>query len=139
MRTLIIIVSMFIFNSCSNYDFKITDLKHDNLKFIDLSVAVKEFLIQPPEFDNENPSSLILINSKDSDRYVLETVKTWIGPWVDYMKLIDTKNKVSYRINQGVPSPFFVYENKLYMPNKFNIVVVNKNLEEVEFTCYILK
>ncbi len=139
MRTLIIIVSMFIFNSCSNYDFKITDLKHDNLKFIDLPVAVKEFLIQPPEFDNENPSSLILINSKDSDRYVLETVKTWIGPWVDYMKLIDTKNKVSYRINQGVPSPFFVYENKLYMPNKFNIVVVNKNLEEVEFTCYILK
>jgi hypothetical protein len=130
---------MFIFDSCSNYDFKITDLKHDNLKFIDLPVAVKEFLIQPPEFDNENPSPLVLINSKESDRYVLETVNTWIGPWVDYMKLIDTKNKVSYKINQSVPEPFFVYDNKLYIPNRYGIIVVNKNLEEVEFACYILK
>ena len=89
---------MFLFNSCSNYDFKITELKHEKLNFVDLPVAVKEFLIQPPEFDNENPSPLVLINSKESDRYVLETVNTWIGPWVDYMKLIDTKNKVSYKI-----------------------------------------
>lgn len=138
MRNLII-ASMFIFNSCTNYDCKITELKHENLKFVDLPVAVKEFLIQPPEFDNENPSPLILINSKESDRYFLETVKTWIGPWVDYMKLIDTKNKVSYRINRSVPEPFFIYENKLYIPNRYNIVVVNKNIEQVEFTCYVLK
>jgi hypothetical protein len=140
MRTLILIVSMLIFSSCSNYDFKISELKYDKLKFSELPVTVKEFLIQPPEFDNENPSSLIFINSKESDRYVFEVVfNSWVSSWVDYMKLIDTKNKVSYRINQGVPSPFFVYENKLYIPNKYNIVVVNKNIEEVEFTCYILK
>ncbi len=130
---------MFIFNSCSDYDFKITELKHENLKFSDLPIAVKEFLMQPPDFDNENPSSLILINSKEADRYALEIVNTWVGTWVDYMKLLDTTNKVSYRINQGVPSPFFVYENKLYIPNRYNIIVVNKNIEEVEFTCYILK
>ena len=139
MRNLLIIFSILFFNSCRNFDFKISELKYEKLKFSDLPVAVKEFLLQPPDFNNENPSSLVLINSKESDRYVLEIVNTRVGPWVDYMKLIDTTKKVSYKINQGVPNPFFVYENKLYIPNRYNIVVVNKNIEQVEFTCYVLK
>ncbi len=139
MRNLLIILSVLFLNSCRNYDFEISELKHEKLKFSELPVAVKEFLLQPPDFNNVNPSSLVLINSKESDRYVLEIVNTRIGPWVDYMKLKDTIKIVSYKINQGVPNPFFVYENKLYIPNRYNIVVVNENIEEVEFTCYILK
>ncbi len=130
---------MFVFNSCSNYDFNISELKHENLKFSDLPIEMKEFLMQPPEFDYENPSSLILINSKESDRYVLEIVNTRVGPWVDYMKLMDNSNKISYRINQGVPSPFFVFENKLYISNRFYIHTDVDDISKIEFTCYILK
>jgi len=138
MRNLII-AFMFILNGCYNYDYNITELKHEKLTFVELPDSVKDFLIHPPELDNLNPSLLILIKSNESDRYILEVVETRYGPWVDYNKLIDTKNKISYRINQGVPNPFFIYENKLYIPNKYNIVFVNKNIEEVEFTCYELK
>ncbi len=139
MRNLLILFSILILSSCSNYDFKISELNHEKLKFSELPVPVMEFLMQEHEFNNVNPSSLVVINSEKPDRYVLEVVNTQFGPWVDYMKLIDTSKKVSYKINQGVPSPFFVYENKLYIPNRYNIVVVKKNIEEVEFTCYTLK
>jgi hypothetical protein len=101
--------------------------------------AVKDFLIQPPELDNENPGSLILINPKETDRYILEVVNTRVGPWVAYEKLIDIKKNIFYKIEQGTPSPFFVYENKLYIPDRFNIIFVSKRIEEVEFTCYTLK
>lgn len=139
MRNLLIIFSILFLCSCRDFDYKISELKHEKLKFSDLPVAVKEFLMQPPDFDNEKPTSLVLVNSKELDRYVLEVVNTRVGPWVAYMKLIDTTKKISYKINQGVPVPFFVYRNKLYIPNRYNIVVVNNNIEEVEFTCYILK
>lgn len=126
-------------SSCNSDDFKLSELKSEKLKFSDLPNEVKEFLLQPPESDPFNPSSLIFITSVEAERYKLEVVKTKVGPWTDYLKLIDTKNKVSYRIKQGTPSPFFIYRNIVYIPNRYNIVVVNKNLEEVEFTCYTLK
>jgi len=130
---------MFVFSSCNEYDFEISDLNYEKLMFSDLPLAVKEFLMQPRNLDNENPSSLVLINPKESNRYILEVVNTLVGPWVDYMKLLDAKNEVSYRINQGVPSPFFIYKNKLYIPDRFNIIFVSEKIEEVEFTCYTLK
>ena len=139
MRNLILIMSMFVFSSCNEYDFEISDLNYEKLMFSDLPLAVKEFLMQPRNLDNENPSSLVLINPKESSRYSLEVVNTSVGPWVDYMKLLDAKNEVSYRINQGVPSPFFIYKNKLYIPDRFNIIFVSEKIEEVEFTCYTLK
>ena len=139
MRNLILIMSMFVFSSCNEYDFEISDLNYEKLMFSDLPLAVKEFLMQPRNLDNENPSSLVLINPKESNRYILEVVNTLVGPWVDYMKLLDAKNEVSYRINQGVPSPFFIYKNKLYIPDRFNIIFVSEKIEEVEFTCYTLK
>lgn len=140
MRTLIIIVSMFVFSSCSNYDFKITELKHEKLNFVELPVAVKEFLIQPPEFDNENPSPLMIINPQETNRYVSEVIfNKWVSSWVDYVKLIDTKNKISYKINQGVPDPYILFDNRLYIPDRFNILTTVDDMNKVEFTCYILK
>lgn len=140
MKNTILITLALLLSSCCNYDYKISNLKNEKIKFDDLPQAVKYFLIQPPDFDNKNPSSLLLINSEESERYVLEIEKTWgVASWVDYMRLVDNAKKISYKINPTVPCPFFVYDNKLYIPNRYNIVVVNKNIEEVEFTCYILK
>lgn len=137
--SLIIVSSILFLCSCRNYDFKISELKQEKLKFSDLPIEMKEFLMRPLEFDFEHPSSLILINPKESDRYVLEAVNTWVGPWVDYMKLIDKSNKFSYRINQGVPSPFFVFENKLYISNRFYIHTDIDDITKIEFICYMLK
>lgn len=139
MRKLILVMSMLVLTSCNDYNFDLSELEHEELRFSDLPVAVKDFLIQPPELDNENPGSLILINPKETDRYILEVVNTRVGPWVAYQKLIDIKNNIFYKIEQGTPSPFFVYENKLYIPDRFNIIFVSKRIEEVEFTCYTLK
>lgn len=140
MRTFVIIVSMFLFNSCSNSDFKITELKHYKLKFSDLPVTIREFLIQLPEFDKGNPSSLIVVNSREADRYVSEVIfNKWVSSWVDYVKLVDTRSKISYRINQGVPDPYIVFDNKLYIPDRFNILTTVDDLSKVEFTCYVLK
>lgn len=131
---------MFVFNSCSNYDFKISELKHEKLKFSELPVSVQEYLIQPPELDNENPSSLMVINSEETDRYVSEVIfNKLVSSWVDYVKLIDTKSKISYRINQGVPDPYIIFDNKLYIPDRFNIFTTVDEMNKVEFTCYILK
>jgi len=139
MRKLILVMSMLVLTSCNDYNFDLSELEHEELRFSDLPVAVKDFLIQPPELDNENPGSLILINPKETDRYILEVVNTRVGPWVAYEKLIDIKKNIFYKIEQGTPSPFFVYENKLYIPDRFNIIFVSKRIEEVEFTCYTLK
>ncbi len=139
MKKLLFVISILVFNNCCDYGFKLSEFKHEKLNFLDLPIEVKEFLRQAPNFENENPSSLFFINPEESSRYVLEIVNTWIGPWTDYMKLIDMKNDVSYRIDQGVPSPFFVFENKLYIPDKFNIIVVSNYKKDVEFTCYYLK
>ena len=131
---------MFLFNRCSSYDFKITELKQEKIKFSDLPLAVREFLIRPPEFDNENPNSLIVVNSQEADRYVSEVIfNKWVSSWVDYVKLLDTKSKISYRINQGVPDPYIVFDNKLYIADRFNILTTVDDLNQVEFTCYVLK
>ena len=137
---ILLITLIIVLSSCKNYDFKITELKQEKLKYVELPIPVKDFLIEPLVYDNENPSSLILINNEEKQRYKLEVVyNNWVSSWVDYMKLIDVRNKISYRINQGVPSPFFIYENKLYIPNRFNFSSSIDDLNKVIFTCYFLK
>lgn|SRR5690625_1006554 len=139
MRVLMLIVSFFMLTNCNNYDFKLSKLKQEKLNFVNLPQAVKSFILNPPEFDNNNPSSLVFITSSEAERYKLEVVKTKVGSWIDYLKLVDVNNKISYKIEQGTPNPFFIYENKLYIPDKFNILNTVDDVRKVEFTCYILK
>jgi len=71
--------------------------------------------------------------------YKVENVKTLIGPWVSYVKLINIKNNTSYKIDQGVPSPYIIFENKLYVPDRYNIFTTLDDLNSLEFTRYELK
>lgn len=131
---------MLVFSSCNAYDFKISELEHEKMKFSDLPTSVKEFLIQSLEFDNVSQNSLTIIDLKETDRYTFEVIfNKWVSSWVDYVKLIDTKSKISYRINQDVPEPYILFDNKLYIPDRFNIFTTVDDINEVEFTCYILK
>lgn len=131
---------MLVFSSCNAYDFKISELEHEKMKFSDLPTSVKEFLVQSLEFDNVSQNSLTIIDLKETDRYTFEVIfNKWVSSWVDYVKLIDTKSKISYRINQDVPEPYILFDNKLYIPDRFNIFTTVDDINEVEFTCYILK
>ncbi len=81
---------------------------------------------------------LLFVNLADTATYSLETVGTLIGPWVDYEKLIDKQKNISYRINQGVPSPYIVSQKKLYIPDRFDILC-GGSVFEAKYTEYQLK
>ncbi len=139
MNNLIFIVLILVISSCNNYDYKISELAKERIKFIDLPERVQNFYQHSSEFGEENPS-LINFACIDKDcNFSLETIDTWYGPWVDYYKLLNQTKKLSYRIDQGTPIPFVVYENKLYLVDKFNIFTNVKDYSIIEFTRYELK
>ncbi len=134
------IISMLVLMNSINYDFEISELINEKLKFSELPIEIKEYLIHPPEFDNENLSPLIVIDSIEADRYSVEVnFNKEVRSWVDYTRLIDAQSKTSYRINQGVPDPYIIFNNKLYIPDRFNIFTTVDDINIVEFTCYSLK
>lgn len=126
---------------CQSYDYEISSLKYSRIKFDDLPEAVKSFYIDPSQFGfNSTNASLIEFACLDPKEtlYSLETIKTRIGPWVAYDKLKDEKRNISYRINQGTPIPYVVFQNKLYLTDEFNVFTLIKDYSTLEFTCYAL-
>ncbi len=137
MRVIILLLIGVTFAGCSKYNFNILDLKHEIVKFENLPKKVQNFYQTPSDFGEDNPS---LINFACIDcTFTLETIDTWYGPWVDYYKLTNQENKISYRINQGTPIPFVVYEKNLYLVDKFNIFTNVKDFYTIELTRYELK
>jgi hypothetical protein len=139
MRNVFILIMVFVFNSCGNYDFQVASLKQIRIKFENLPQRVKNFYVDPSEFGKNNASLIKFACLDELDNYSLETVGTWIGPWVAYYKLIDNSRNVSYRIDQGTPIPYVVYENNLYLTDSFNIFITVKDIKKIEFTRYTLK
>ena len=86
-----------------------------------------------------NGDELIELPKGSNPVYIVANVKSWTGPWVSYVKLVDTRTNVYYKIDQGVPSPFFLFENKLYIPDRYGVFTSVKDYSTLEFTCYTLK
>lgn len=137
MRYCNFLIIILLFSSCNNRN--INTLKSEKVKFKDLSTEVTNYLRNPTEVQNDIQTMLLELPKVKENSYRLETVKTWVGPWVAYEKLINTKKNISYKINQGVPSPYIVFENKLYVPDRYNIFTAVDDLELLEFTMYELK
>jgi len=136
MRKIILFIFTFIFCSCNFNEYKITRLEHKRLKFDELPSEVQKYLSNRPKCEDNN--MLLFVNLADTATYSLETVGTLIGPWVDYEKLIDKQKNISYRINQGVPSPYIVSQKKLYIPDRFDILC-GGSVFEAKYTEYQLK
>ncbi len=139
MRIFAFVLLMVIFVSCNSYDYKITSLEQKKLNFGELPVEVKNYLSNPTDPIVDSYKMLVLIDLSDSANYREETVGTLIGPWVNYHKLMDKQKKISYRINRGVPSPYFVFKNKLYISDRYNIIGRKKSAIEAKYTEYQLK
>jgi len=131
------LIIVILFSSCDGQN--ISTLKHEKVKFKDLPIEIAQYLRNPTDYQNDIQTMLLELPKGKVNNYRLETVKTWIGPWVAHEKLINIKNNTSYKIDQGVPSPYIVFESKLYVPDRFNIFTTVDDLNSVEFTCYELK
>ena len=130
-RFILMVAVIVIFQSC---DYRFWMLKSKKLTFNELPFEVKNYL--------ENPTTttdlMICISLQDTLIYRLETVKTIIGPWVAYKRLIDRKKNVSYRISQTAATPYIIFQNKLYIPDRWYILYEG-NAFEAKYTEYELK
>lgn len=133
----VFILSIIFLSGCN--DRNINSLTNKKVKFNELPVEITSYLKNPTDLQSDIQSMLLELPKGKERNYRLETVKTWIGPWVDHEKLINIKKDISYEIDQGVPSPYIVYEDKLYVPNKYNIFTTVDDLSSLEFTRYDLK
>lgn len=117
----------------------IDHFEHEVISFRNLPMEVRNYLEHPSDVVSDANSMLLELPKTKKKQYKLETVKTWIGPWVDREKLINIETKQYYEIDQGIPSPYIVYEDSLYIPNAFNIFMTVKDLNTVKFKRYYLK
>lgn len=131
------LIIVMLFSSCNGQN--INTLKSEKVKFKDLPTEVIHYLKNPTEAQDDIQTMLLELPKGKEPNYRLETVKTWIGPWVAYEKLINIKKDIYYKIDQGVPSPYIIFDNKLYVPDRYNIFTTVDDLNSLEFNRYELK
>jgi hypothetical protein len=134
---IVLIILILFFRSCNNHN--IEKLTNEKVNFNALPFEIKEYLKNPTDLEYETNLMLLELPKGKAPSYRLETVNTWIGPWVDHEKLINIHEDISFEIDQGVPSPYIIYEDKLYIPDRFNIFTTVDDLNSLVFTRYDLK
>lgn len=132
--------------NCSDYDHKISNLEHKKIELEDLPQAVKDFYMDPSGYKNGGKGVcktdrhyVDLVCLSEYCDYYTEHVLTCFGPFTAYVELIDFGRGMSYRIEQGIPSPFVVHEDKLYIVNQYNILRGLIDHATLEITCYTLR
>ena len=73
--------------------------------------------------------ALLVVDSIDSLRYSLEDVATITGPWISFIKLMDNKKGLVYRIERDVPEPYIILDGALYIPDRYNILYSDETLK----------
>lgn len=137
MKYWIFLIIVMFFSSCDGRNIK--TLKSEKVKFNDLPVEITQYLRNPTEVQTDIQTMLLELPKGKENNYRLETVNTWIGPWVSYEKLLNIEKNISYKIDRGVPDPYIIFENKLYVPDRYNIFTTVDDLNSLEFTRYELK
>lgn len=128
MRTIIILISTFIFTSCSN-SIGIENLEHAKLSFFELPNEVKKQVFKVNFIDLNKPN-----------KYVMVTTKNNFLPWIyntEIQRLSDRKIYKISSINHEYGEVFIILNEKLYIPNHYNIY--ESDSLSYKFTCYSLK
>jgi hypothetical protein len=131
------ILSIILFSSCNGRN--VNTLTNEKVKFQDLPVEIIHYLRNSDDYHEDTLYDLIELPKGKENNYRMESVGTWIGPWESHKELTNIKKDVYYKIDQGVPRPYIVFENKLYVPDRYNIFTTVDDLKELEFTRYELK
>lgn len=136
---------------CSSYDYRLKDLKQGSMRFDALPKPVRQCLADfPPEYliaeaDDTTATwpddgTLLFVDPRDTANYEAVTVfNRFVHSWVDYTLLIDKQNNLSYRIDQGVPIPYIIYEHKVFIPNEYNVLGIEESFKSAIYTEYQLK
>ena len=82
--------------------------------------------------------NLLVVDSTEVDRYHIEDIKTITGPWIAFLKLTDDKEKYVYRIDRDLASPYIIYADKLYIPDRYNLFC-GEDFRNAVYTEYQLK
>ena len=137
----LLLTLVFFLISCTYCDCKIESMPYKELTYRELPSDIKKHLSVQNSISRMTIGSnddIMLINKSDSDIYRLEYVETIIGPWTECIKLINTPKNIVYRIEQGTPSPFIIYKDKLYIPNKY-LGFCNGDYRLAKYREYVLK
>lgn len=112
---------LLVFYSCNSYDYKVSLLPSKELSYQELP---KEVRLRLSSIKSCAPSTgaLLVVDSIDSLRYSLEDVATITGPWVSFIKLMDNKKELAYRIERDAPEPYIILDGALYIPDRYNIL-----------------
>lgn len=106
---------------CSSYDYKVSSLPSKELSYQELPKEVR-LRLSPIKPCDPSTGALLIVDSIDSLRYSLEEVATITGPWISFIKLMDNKKRLAYRIERDVPEPYIIFDGALYIPDRYNIL-----------------
>ena len=113
---------------CSSYDYKVSSLPSIELSYQELPKEVRLRLSSIKPCD-PSTGALLVVDSIDSLRYSLEEVAAITGPWISFIKLMDNKKRLAYRIERDVPEPYIILDGALYIPDRYNILYSDETLK----------
>ena len=113
----------FMLFSCTR---NINSLDKQIVSFNELPLPVQDTLIV---LARENEFMWFILF--EQDRYDTKDLKWKRGPFTDGFMFIDNEKGKKYKINNGVPGPYIVYNNFLYRPVEFNILFENRIRNEM--------
>jgi hypothetical protein len=131
---IIMVLFFSFFFSCSSNICDIEKLDKAKIDFDKLPQLVKDTLLElsKPKHYFEDKADLLNLDGN----YKLKIKK--IGPWIDYLLIIDATNNEKYKLKRGLGKPFVIYDSHLYISDDLNMLVVN-NIRKLKFTDYKLK
>ena len=121
---------------CS-YDYNINKLEQEKLKYDKLPLKLQKFMFSIPEC-NSSQKDILVVDSIDVNRYHVEEIKTIVGPWIAFFILSDDKKEYIYRIDRQLATPYIIYADKLYIPDRYNIFC-EEDFRNAIYTVYQLK
>lgn|GEM_PF-613540 len=130
---------LIILSSCSNYDYKLSQLNKQTLTWDELPVKVREFYKDASNYGNKNPSLVRFAYLNNDNKYQFKRVKSKVGPWLSHYILINSNDGLIHKIELGAPIPYLVYNDQLYLVNKFNLFTNLEDITKIEVTKYNLK
>lgn len=119
-------------------DTRLWMLKSKEMKFNELPKEIQVFL--KGHSKNNSWVDLLCVSSADTAFYQTEEVlNPIVSSWVLYSKLKDKKRNKCYHIPRGIPYPYIIYKDKLYISSLYNIMGCSELFLNATYTEYELE
>ncbi len=137
MKKILSFILMIITLVGCSYDYNINKLEQEKLEYSRLPLKLQKFMHSIPEY-NPYQKDILIVDSIDVNRYHVEEIKTIVGPWIAFFVLLDDKKENTYRIDRELATPYIIYADKLYIPDRYNIFY-EEDFRNAIYTVYQLK